>query len=707
MNQLAIPLENSSALKWLGLVMPYEALFNSLQSEWLESDNHEFILAVNGFIEPSLKSTTVITTYIQLSLSDLPSVCVSVLRDGTWINVKVGDIQSSDRIVCWKGSIPAFLILKVLVASEDHASILKGFAKNVSNVPLPSVEPIEIQSLSLISMPQEPKTENIIHSGLKQAMFDDSVRGGLALAFNFVPRSLPWINLLIDSFFVSEASLHQLANNLSSPWLSYLPWSINTTKIEMSFNDALWTASINVLMKLNEENLRSDAFGVIKKILDEFQKNTTDYEYEISLWIQETTDLLKAKREIKVEDWRTLAVANALQLVLLRPDPTNFRKWADELELPLPTWWSGAILCGLWFGYKKLDVKLRGEDVLRKYLVYHFIASYPKRSNEPQLPKLEYAAKDGDIIIVWKGKEVWRKKESIRNKWFSLTQFNNEELAKAKSIASDLGWNCFSKKIFLNNENVHFNRKESAVVDIDLRADLIKIRGEVELFVPSHARVEDIFDTSLFRQCLLTDAGEVPSPKEEIGPYEIERFSAIPGLLYVSQIISQKEEQEIISMIDRLPWLDDLKRRTQHYGWKYDYRAKKIDESMKLGHLPQWASALSQRIFKSGLIPNLPDQVIVNEYIKSQIISKHIDCVTCFDDGIAMISLLEPWEMIFTNKKDKKKFAITLAPRSVLILTKEARYDWAHEIPKRSKEPSGHVRERRVSITFRKVIIQK
>lgn len=179
----------------------------------------------------------------------------------------------------------------------------------------------------------------------------------------------------------------------------------------------------------------------------------------------------------------------------------------------------------------------------------------------------------------------------------------------------------------------------------------------------------------------------------------------IPGIKYQGEFITTNLEQELIKTIDSSPWLTDLSRRVQHYGWKYDYKARKIDESMNLGPLPYWAQSLSEKIHHSKEVPFLLDQVIVNEYIKNQSISKHTDCTPCFKDGIAIISLLEGWEMTFSNPKTQAKFSLTLEPRSLLIMTGEARYSWLHEIPKRLVEPSGLVRGRRVSLTFRKVDI--
>ena len=126
---------------------------------------------------------------------------------------------------------------------------------------------------------------------------------------------------------------------------------------------------------------------------------------------------------------------------------------------------------------------------------------------------------------------------------------------------------------------------------------------------------------------------------------------------------------------------------------------------MRLGSLPDWASRIARRLVSTKLLSDLPDQVIVNEYIENQGINAHIDRVPSFADGIVMISLLESWEMVFRNPKDKRKINKILERGSAAIMKNEARYQWTHEIPRRLCEPGKVERKRRISLTFRKVLV--
>ena len=195
-----------------------------------------------------------------------------------------------------------------------------------------------------------------------------------------------------------------------------------------------------------------------------------------------------------------------------------------------------------------------------------------------------------------------------------------------------------------------------------------------------------------------------PSSKKEVP------IDAIPCLRYIENYINEDQHEDFLVQIDEHQWLDDLKRRVQHYGFKYNYKARKVDMNMRIGELPKWLEKLSQMLHEDGYMPEVADQVIINEYLPGQGISSHIDCEPCFKDTIVSLSLGSGCVMNFTNKSDKrKKIPVWLAPRSLVVLSGEARYEWLHGIAARkSDEWDGqkHERQRRVSLTFRKVIIQ-
>jgi len=169
----------------------------------------------------------------------------------------------------------------------------------------------------------------------------------------------------------------------------------------------------------------------------------------------------------------------------------------------------------------------------------------------------------------------------------------------------------------------------------------------------------------------------------------------IPGLTYEDNVLTIQQEQQIVNYIDQQPWNTSLKRRTQHYSYEYVYTSRTAAKpTTPLGgpikQIGDWLNT-------EGIIPLMPAQCIVNEYLKTQGISKHTDAKS-FGPTIVSISLLQPCTMTFTKGSDVVD--LCLQPRSMLVLSGEARYVWKHEI-----KPINHVSDdyRRLSLTFRTI----
>lgn len=113
----------------------------------------------------------------------------------------------------------------------------------------------------------------------------------------------------------------------------------------------------------------------------------------------------------------------------------------------------------------------------------------------------------------------------------------------------------------------------------------------------------------------------------------------IEGLHYIPAFITKEEEQALIEAIDQSSWLTDLKRRVQHYGYKYDYKARAVTDDAYIGELPDWIVPIAKRLQEQGVFKTIPDQAIVNEYEPGQGISAHVDCIPCFGEMIASLTL--------------------------------------------------------------------
>ncbi|KAK5581839.1 hypothetical protein RB653_003419 [Dictyostelium firmibasis] len=179
----------------------------------------------------------------------------------------------------------------------------------------------------------------------------------------------------------------------------------------------------------------------------------------------------------------------------------------------------------------------------------------------------------------------------------------------------------------------------------------------------------------------------------------------IEGLTIIENAIDKKMHDKLWKEVIKEEWLTDLSRRTQHYGYKYNYKSRKLKDEDIAPPLPQWAVDLCSHLMNQGLINDLPQQLIVNEYKDNQGISAHIDS-KIFDNTIFSISLGSACRMIFKksihnpNQKSIEKPEILkiekqLLPCTFLLIKDEARYNWTHEIPKLKKG------QHRISLTFR------
>ncbi len=184
------------------------------------------------------------------------------------------------------------------------------------------------------------------------------------------------------------------------------------------------------------------------------------------------------------------------------------------------------------------------------------------------------------------------------------------------------------------------------------------------------------------------------------------QVAEVEGLQYIPNFITAEEEQCLLKAIDKAPWSDALRRRTQHFGYRYDYTSRDVPE--RLGPLPEWAQPIADRLVQMG--HPRPDQLIVNEYLPGQGISKHIDQPRAFGPVVASLSLGSRCVMTFEptrNVADAVSHDVLLERCSLAVLTGPARYQWFHSIPARKADMWKNrnlMRSRRVSLTFRAVI---
>jgi len=188
---------------------------------------------------------------------------------------------------------------------------------------------------------------------------------------------------------------------------------------------------------------------------------------------------------------------------------------------------------------------------------------------------------------------------------------------------------------------------------------------------------------------------------ESIGQAKVAKVTKIPRLTLIPQFVSALEEKNLLGWIDKQPWSTTLSRRVQQYGFAYDYTNLNAVPASTTA-IPAELTPLMDKL--TAHMSRKPDQVIINEYMPGQGIAHHIDHVTHFGPVVCSVSLGSACVMEFKHKRTAEIKEIVLEPKSALVLTGEARYDWMHSIPKRRTDRVGTrkiQRTRRVSITFR------
>ncbi|MBP1127242.1 MULTISPECIES: alpha-ketoglutarate-dependent dioxygenase AlkB [Pseudomonas] len=716
----------------LVLELDHRSWLQFLSDEWLfPGETGCILLGIRKPCETHI-SPKLMSVNVWFDHTKLPDLSVIVWRNGIWASTYFSKLTDFDEAVIWNGPLPLFAVERFSVTSSDIRAHLLGQANSFDDID-PPVQPMDIVAAQKIDVPMPSK--NIFPFGAKKSPKHwNSLRGAAAMALHCVPTIGPWLQLLSELLTKKQAS--SAASFVNAPWLRS---ALCPNEAQLADQDPpLWKAIVHEFSHLDIRNEWRPSL-LLNAICSQARIMGGDNQ-RLDKLIASTESLLKDNGTIRELGITDNPLELALQLVLLRPKPGRYVNWKkDWPSIPPAAWWTGAILTGYLCGFRSLPRYLRGSLEARRLLALRTWQLMDEKSSS------EWAAKNRamvnwslqhDAILLEAGEIIISEyKPSNRGRWYELDLSNELNMNNAISVAKSF---CpeFIKQILALQVGV-YNLIGTGRAELDESKTRLSISGTVELSLESPVSLSQRLDIEGFRNWIATSAIQTRlprlSPLENIysqsitksvieKPIQINTAPRLPqrldslqpkspfgsapqGLLLIPDFITPKQESSLLAKIESSPWDTTMSRRVQHYGWRYDYKSRKVDAKAYIGPLPSWAANLGRMLFERGLVKELPDQVIVNEYSGNQGITKHIDCLPCFRGEVVTISLLESWEMIFSRKLERdldEKYKIILTRRSAAVLSGESRTTWYHEIPKHLKE-AGIIRHRRISITFRKV----
>ena len=172
------------------------------------------------------------------------------------------------------------------------------------------------------------------------------------------------------------------------------------------------------------------------------------------------------------------------------------------------------------------------------------------------------------------------------------------------------------------------------------------------------------------------------------------------GLIYYPNLLTIEQEAALVTLFNSESDSWDTAgsraaRTVKHFGYTYPY-TRKLELLPTTPITPEFYPLILEMRKVPGLEDFMPEQAIVNRYLKNQGISPHIDHPLLFGDIVVSISVGCSATMRF--KKGSQGHDQNVAPRSLYAMTGPSRSEWTHEMCKRKSQC-----DTRYSITFRTV----
>ncbi len=372
----------------LGLVTTHRRLYEASQDGLLHPlDGTSFLLAQDGSVSEDLPASPS-PIHVRLTFDPrkfpFPALRAELAR---------AFADDAAAAFPWRAPIPLFAATKIEIASEEHKTRLLAMARQFSNVSLPAAE-IVVAGTDIATAANRPASTSEIPA-LQLPDNLNATHGAMAMAAASVPRAEPWTQVLQHALERDRASFRSSAARINALWFQ-LPWlahrAARPAPTDGGEQGRLWAAAMSTMQWPAAQDLSPAALA--EKIAGAASLDGPNRTAD--LWLKQTLDVISAKEPIAYTGSTDEHAGLAIQLALLRPDPSRFNTWTVQMpELPPAVAWAGATLCGWRHGYRDLDNAFRGDTALQETIATSALAaSVPDASHHSTAASTPLATPD-------------------------------------------------------------------------------------------------------------------------------------------------------------------------------------------------------------------------------------------------------------------------------------------------------------------------
>ena len=208
---------------------------------------------------------------------------------------------------------------------------------------------------------------------------------------------------------------------------------------------------------------------------------------------------------------------------------------------------------------------------------------------------------------------------------------------------------------------------------------------------PGPNRIEEMSETSVPLLAPLGGEATTLLPPDHDAPTpasEIQIDPRLPtGFYYVRDVFSESQEETVKKVLHDNTWEKYHGRSVQHFGHAYLGPSKVTATSHSPEEFPSIIQTYNAALERLGLAPPPPppNQITGTMYLPGEGIGYHKDD-PLLGDPESIFGSQSDTTMFFKTPSNGDSFRIRLFARSLLVLTRAARHEWHHGIPRRRED---------------------